>query len=324
MGTPGGSHVLPPPDPQPASTGQRWLVVVLIVMLLGLVAAFIAVQSPLAPTGVATPFLVPENPGPIPTASSRPTAPTSARATVRPTADQTATTGEPQPAASGSPEESAGPTPTASGSAPPTPGASSEPTASTGVLQGPVVLVDEGWLVQTAQKTGIPARALDAYGAAQLALEIERPQCAIAWNTLAAIGYVESRHGSFGGSTLGDNGVVRPPIVGVALDGNGVARIPDSDGGRFDGDPVWDRAVGPMQFIPGTWARWGSDANGDGVADPQNIDDAALSTARYLCSTSNLDTAESWRAAIIAYNRSDVYVNDIAANANRFARAALG
>ncbi|WP_300080100.1 lytic murein transglycosylase [Propioniciclava sp.] len=323
MVTPGGSHVLPPPDPQPASTGQRWLVVVFLVLLLGLVASFIVVQSPLGPTSSATPFLAPENPGPIPAASTRPTA-AGPRASVRPTAQPSAPTGTPEPTTSVSVEASAGPAPGASGGATATPGASGEPSASTGTLQGPVVLVDEGWLVQTAQKTGIPARALDAYGAAQLALEIERPQCAIAWNTLAAIGYVESRHGSYGGATLGDDGVVRPAIVGVALDGNGVARIPDSDGGRFDGDPVWDRAVGPMQFIPGTWARWGSDANGDGVADPQNIDDAALSTARYLCSASNLDTAESWRAAIIAYNRSDVYVNDIAANANRFARASLG
>lgn len=297
--TPAPRHVLPPPEPSSAPIAQRWLVAVLVVALVGLVTAGVVVQSSLGSTGTATPFLLPDNPGPVPTTSVRPTAAPSPRVSVRPAS-------------------------TASPSAGQTPDPTAEPTAGTGVLTGPVVLVDEGWLVQTAERTGIPARALDAYGAAQLAVEMERPRCAIAWNTLAAIGYVESRHGSYAGATLGEDGVVRPAIVGVALDGNGVARIPDSDRGRYDGDTLWDRAIGPMQFIPGTWARWGSDANGDGVADPQNIDDAALSTARYLCSASNLDTAEAWRTAIIAYNRSDAYVNDIAATANRYARAALG
>lgn len=297
--TPAARHVLPPPEPPSAPLAQRWLVAVLVVALVGLATAFVVVQSSLGSTGTATPFLLPDNPGPVPTTSARPTAAPSPRVSVR-------------PASTASPAAGQTPDPTA------------EPTAGTGVLTGPAVLVDEGWLVQTAQRTGIPARALDAYGAAQLAVEMERPRCAIAWNTLAAIGYVESRHGSYAGATLGEDGVVRPAIVGVALDGNGVARIPDSDQGRYDGDTLWDRAIGPMQFIPGTWARWGSDANGDGAADPQNIDDAALSTARYLCSASNLDTAEAWRAAIIAYNRSDAYVNDIAATANRYARAALG
>ncbi len=47
--------------------------------------------------------------------------------------------------------------------------------------------------------------------------------------------------------------------------------------------PTYDRAVGPMQFLPGTWGRWGSDGDRDGVSDPQDVDDAALAAARYLC-----------------------------------------
>ncbi|MDN5570732.1 MAG: lytic murein transglycosylase [Propionibacteriaceae bacterium] len=198
------------------------------------------------------------------------------------------------------------------------------PTPPPVAWSGPVILVDEGWLVSTAQRTGIPARALDAYGSADLTVATERPNCALGWNTLAAIGHVESRHGSYGGSTLGGDGVVRPPVVGIPLDGAGVAHIPDSDGGRYDGDTQYDRAVGPMQFIPGTWARWGTDANGDGVADPQNIDDAALTAARYLCASGDLTTAESWRRAILTYNRSDAYVAQVAEVAARYARASQG
>ena len=163
---------------------------VFLVLLLGLVAAFIVVQSPLGPTSSATPFLAPENPGPIPAASTRPTA-AGPRASVRPTAQPSAPTGTPEPTTSVSVEASAGPAPGASGGATATPGASGEPSASTGTLQGPVVLVDEGWLVQTAQKTGIPARALDAFDRrAEMATDIARGADAVTRGLEAYVGYL--------------------------------------------------------------------------------------------------------------------------------------
>ena len=60
--------------------------------------------------------------------------------------------------------------------------------------------------------------------------------------------------------------------------------IRDTDAGQFDNDAAYDRAVGPMQFIPSTWSVVGVDADGDGERNPQDIDDAALATAVYLCS----------------------------------------
>ena len=102
---------------------------------------------------------------------------------------------------------------------------------------------------------------------------------------LAGIGRIESNHGLFGGSVtrFSAAGTVSPRITGPPLDGNGVASIADSDGGRWDGDVTWDRAVGPMQFIPTTWRSLGRDGNGDRIADPNNLFDAAVSAAGYLC-----------------------------------------
>lgn len=174
-----------------------------------------------------------------------------------------------------------------------------------------------------AAESGIPVRALAAYAGAALAKHAERPDCALGWNTLAAIGWVESRHGSHGGASIADDGTVSPPIIGVALDGGGTALIADTDGGALDGDPEFDRAVGPMQFIPGSWANWVIDASGDGVADPHNIDDAALAAANYLCrAVPTLGDEQSWRAGIAAYNAEGIYLDAVATAAAEYAAAA--
>src|SRR5690606_37861250 len=115
-----------------------------------------------------------------------------------------------------------------------------------------------------------PARALAAYAGVALWRARQPVSCGVSWTTLAAIGAVESDHGRHGGSSIGVDGRAVPEIFGVALDGNGVALIPDSDEGEVDGDDELDRAVGPMQFIPQAWRNWHIDGNMDGVADPHN------------------------------------------------------
>ena len=166
------------------------------------------------------------------------------------------------------------------------------------------------WAQPQADALDIPVVALEAYGHAAAVLAATRPECGLAWTTLAGIGSVESRHGRHGGASLAPDGTATPEIRGVPLDGSpGLAEIRDTDGGRLDGDPLLDRAMGPMQFIPETWERWGVDANGDGVADPDNIDDAALSAGRYLCERGgDLDSAEGWTRALMAYNLSGEYM----------------
>ncbi|NLE79295.1 MAG: transglycosylase SLT domain-containing protein [Rhodococcus sp.] len=166
------------------------------------------------------------------------------------------------------------------------------------------------WAGEQSDILGIGRTALEAYGYAAAVMDSARPECGIGWTTLAGIASVESKHGTHEGAQVAPTGQVDPVIRGVALDGGpGVAEIPDTDGGVMDGDPVHDRAMGPMQFIPETWKRWGVDANGDEIVDPDNIDDAALTAARYLCERGgNLTTPEGWRNALMAYNLSGEYL----------------
>jgi membrane-bound lytic murein transglycosylase B len=181
--------------------------------------------------------------------------------------------------------------------------------------------VDPAWLDRIAAATGIPRRALAAYGGAALRLEAERPGCHLGWTTLAGIGQIESGHGSHGGAVLQSDGWTDIAIRGPALDGGEFVAITDTDGGAWDGDSVWDRAVGPLQFIPGTWKTWGADGNADGVSNPNQIDDAVLAAARYLCHSGDLSTVTGWRAGIFSYNHDNDYVDSVAVSANRYAKA---
>jgi Transglycosylase SLT domain len=161
----------------------------------------------------------------------------------------------------------------------------------------------------------IPALALRAYREAAAWASGFDPGCGLTWPVLAGIGRVESNHGMYGGAAtrFSPSGTVTPRITGVPLNGNGVASIPDSDRGRWDGDRVWDRAVGPMQFIPTTWRSLGRDGNGDGVADPNNLFDSAVSAAAYLCLSvdGSLSDPAMLRQAIYNYNHSWTYVDAI-------------
>ena len=187
-----------------------------------------------------------------------------------------------------------------------------------------IVRADPAWTARTAADTGIPGRALQAYASAALTLKVEQPDCGLGWNTLAGLGAIESAHGTHSGGHLDDAGYPQPAIRGIPLDGTASAAISDTDGGAWDGDAVWDRAVGPLQFIPETWQRWGADGNGDGVADPNQIDDAALAAGRYLCASGEMTSAPGWRRAVFSYNHLDTYVDDVAAAANAYAARAAG
>ena len=219
---------------------------------------------------------------------------------------QVAETSTPSPTTSGTPGTST------STSETPEPAPPTGDPADPGAAHIPPADIPDGPL-------GIPGIALDAYHRATDRLTTEQPGCEMEWTLLAGIGQVESNQGrglfDAHGNTIGR-------ILGPRLDGSlpGTAVIKDTDGGRFDGDTEFDRAVGPVQFIPSTWAGLGRDGNGDGVADPNNIYDGALSTATLLCNQggSMKDPAARTRA-ILAYNNSLAYVANVNAWAHGYA-----
>lgn len=166
-------------------------------------------------------------------------------------------------------------------------------------------------VVSGASATGIPAAALAAYQRGAQIINAADPTCNLPWELLAAVGRVESNHGQYGGNVLGEDGIARPGIYGPELNGkHGTQAIMDTDGGQLDHDTVYDRAVGPMQFIPSTWSSVKVDADGDGQRNPQDIDDASLAAAVYLCSgNENLSTRAGQEAAVLRYNHSQSYVD---------------
>ncbi len=196
---------------------------------------------------------------------------------------------------------------------PAAPASGAQPSSSGRRRETPVV--SPSWVVSTASSAGISETAVRAYGTATLRSAQEDPGCHLAWTTLAGIGWVESQQGTIGGRVLKADGRPDRPVTGVPLDGSGdVAAVPDAAGG-------YQHALGPLQFLPSTWQQWRADGDGDGVEDPQDLDDAALAAARYLCSSgSDLTTGAGWSAAVFSYNHSADYVRSVYAAAQAYAQ----
>jgi membrane-bound lytic murein transglycosylase B len=168
----------------------------------------------------------------------------------------------------------------------------------------------------------MPMVAFEAYQAASNAAPRIRESCAVDWTVLAGIGQVESRHGRIDNDhDVAPDGDVVPPIRGRPLDGTrGTQTIVDTDDGELDGDAEWDRAMGPLQFIPTTWRELGRDGNDDGTADPDNLFDASLTAVAHLCLREPGDYTDrgQLRRSLIAYNASGRYADDVLAWIDRY------
>uniref|UniRef100_A0AAU2VFP5 Lytic transglycosylase domain-containing protein n=1 Tax=Streptomyces sp. NBC_00003 TaxID=2903608 RepID=A0AAU2VFP5_9ACTN len=168
-----------------------------------------------------------------------------------------------------------------------------------------VGVIDPVWTQE-----GIPATVLAAYQQAEARLRNTEPRCHLPWQLLAALGKVESGHA--GGGRVDAHGTTLTPILGPVLNGEGFADIADTDHGTLDGDARYDRAVGPMQFIPSTWSTWAQDGNGDGRKDPSNVFDAALAAGVYLCADSrDLSVPADLDLAVLSYNHSTDYLRTV-------------
>ncbi|TCB99144.1 murein transglycosylase [Micromonospora zingiberis] len=238
------------------------------------------------------------------------------------------------PGAGGLPPSSEAPPPGAApppevplppGATPPNMPGTTAPTAPGGVvpITGRPSDALAGWAREVGAKAGIDPIAMQAYGYAELVLAETNRSCGLSWTTLAAIGFVESRHGQANNARLSPDGRAIPEIIGLPLDGQGGRmRIADTDRGELDGDTTYDRAIGPMQFIPTTWQEVGADADLDGRKDPHNIHDAALAAGIYLCKGNrNLTIPGDWWNAILSYNNVRPYAQDVFNTANRYGQA---
>ncbi len=166
---------------------------------------------------------------------------------------------------------------------------------------------------------GVPGVVLDAYMRAEERLAETTPGCNLDWALLAGIGKIESGHAR--GGLVDADGDATPPILGPVLNGGpGMATILDTDDGRWDSDTVYDRAVGPMQFIPSTWAGYAADGNEDEQRNPNNVYDATIGAGNYLCSGGgDLTDPQQRAAAVFRYNHSDEYVRNVLTWADAYA-----
>lgn len=179
--------------------------------------------------------------------------------------------------------------------------------------------VADARITATVPDVGLPFVVVNAYFKAA---DRFGATCGIRWTALAGIGRTESYHGTFGGAEVDPDGNETKPIYGIPLDGsNGTANIGDTDGGALDQDSSTDRAMGPMQFIPGSWKTLGLDGNGDGKVEPQNYYDATMSAANLLCRQGpGLESDDGMRRAFRSYNNDGHYVETVLERAHGFDR----
>ncbi|HEU4361367.1 MAG TPA: lytic murein transglycosylase [Mycobacterium sp.] len=183
------------------------------------------------------------------------------------------------------------------------------PPSSVHVAVGSISAPPPAAVVYSPGALQIPVMALSAYRSAEQQMAMASPECGISWNLLAGIGRIESMHANGGATDV--RGTALQPIYGPVLDGS----LPGNEvivASSTPGRVVYARAMGPMQFLPGTWSRYASDGDGDGIADPQNLYDATLAAARYLCS-GGLDLRDQMQvmSAILRYNNSMPYARNV-------------
>jgi hypothetical protein len=186
------------------------------------------------------------------------------------------------------------------------------------LLTVPLMGASSGSTIPPIAVAGIDPRVLAAYQSAGGWCD------GLRWELLAGIGYVETGHGTTGGaSTDPATGEANPWIFGPPLDGSpGIQALPIGNWLDWWGlTGPWQQAVGPMQFLPGTFTAWQIDGDHDGTFNPHDIDDAAPTAAHYLCGGPDGHISDE-RAALLRYNRSDTYATKVLAYAEGLAATA--
>lgn len=175
------------------------------------------------------------------------------------------------------------------------------------------------WAEQRAEPYGVPARQLQAYAYAAHAVE-SHGGCTVGWPTLAALGGVLTDHGRAANTNVGPDGVTSQPLREIAPAANGALSVPDTDGGRYDGDATKDVPMGPMQLMPSRWEQFARAAEPGATPNPDNIDDAALTTAIIICSSGDIASPDGWTAALAQFNPHPLFLTAVHDKAQEFSR----
>ncbi|NGZ99475.1 lytic transglycosylase domain-containing protein [Nocardioides sp. W3-2-3] len=189
------------------------------------------------------------------------------------------------------------------------------PVQAVAVRRAPVAAAYPGALLDA------PPAAVAAYQRAATIID-SAADCNLDWLVLAALGRIESDHGrgTDGRHRVSEEGLVRPALVGAPQNGRGGrSRVDDTDGGALDRNRRWDAAVGPLGLLPATWATVAVDADGDGVRDPQDLDDATLAASVLLCAGGHdLGKPAALRAALTSYHRTKGFAAAVLALVTRY------
>ena len=166
----------------------------------------------------------------------------------------------------------------------------------------------------------IPEAALRAYAYAAWAVAKQK-NCNLGWPTLAALGESLSNHGRANDSQLGDDGTTTVPLRGLNLfDPAHPQEVADTDAGLFDGDPTKDIPIGPLQIMPSRWEQFNAAVEPDAKPNPDNINDASLTLAGFLCSVGDPSTPDGWANGVQQINANPEFVKHVHAIAKKYSR----
>lgn len=177
-------------------------------------------------------------------------------------------------------------------------------------------VLHEARLTATIERLRLPIVTVDSYVRAAATMDDQPPECAIDWASIGAVSRVESQHGTYLGRSVLASGDLDRPLLGLLLNGSGVATVRDTDGGALDGNGEFDRALGPMQFLPRTWRVFEVDGDSDGDTDPQSMYDATATAAAYLCNLGQTKRTADFGARLLGYNASSAYVTKVLSSAS--------
>jgi hypothetical protein len=209
------------------------------------------------------------------------------------------------------------------------PGGSSNTPADPAAISPADLNTEAAGVAQGLISTGVPQNVAVSIEKGFSRLRSDHPECKIDGAMLAAVASNES-HGWW--DRVKDDGIMRPPLYGVSLDGSGkggnrtphINKLSQADKDRFGVTGRYIKAVGPTQFLPSTWINVEKEHGAQ--LDPQSMIDSTLATGLYLCNRAGIQndplaSDDSAAKAFRGYNNSGSYVKSAMGHTAKFREA---